>query len=119
MNMRNNGQILQGKQEQLESDRGVPLDYILVGVVLNTPPRLHLAHIFLCGATLLGIRTQSLYRQIYLEFSFPLNSLIISTFNLKRTKIHLHKTLRFQQHCTILFDSIGTDLHLLQYFTFS
>ena len=33
----NSGQILQRKREQLESDRGVPLGYNLVGVVLNTP----------------------------------------------------------------------------------
>ena len=62
--LRNSGQILQGKREQLESDRGVPLGYILVGVVLNTPPRLHLAHIFPCKATLLRIQTHSLYCQV-------------------------------------------------------
>ena len=85
-NLRNSGQILQGKQEQLESGRGVPLGYILVSVVLNTPPRLHLANIFLCEATLLKIQTHSSYRKVYLEFPFPFNSLILSMFNLKSVK---------------------------------
>ena len=77
MSLRNSGQILQRKQEQLESDCGVPLGYIVVGVVLNIPPRLHLADIFLCRATLLKIRTYSQYLTVYWESPFPLNSLII------------------------------------------
>ena len=72
MSLRNSGQILQGKREQLESDHGVSLGYILVGVVLNTPPRLHLAHISPCGATLLKIQTYSQYLAVYWESPFPL-----------------------------------------------
>ena len=70
-NLRNSGKFLQGKQEQLGSDRGVPLSYILIAVVLNTPPRLHLAHIFPCGATLLRIQTYSEYFTVFQESPSP------------------------------------------------
>ena len=84
---------------------------------VEQPPQLHLTHIFPCGATLFRIWTYSPYLTIYWESPFPLSSLIISTFNLKWTKPHFQNTLHFQQHCTILFDSISTDLHLQQYST--
>ena len=69
----NSGQILQGKREQIESDHGISLWYILVGVVLNTSPRLHLAHIFPCGATFPKIWTYSLYHSVCRESPFPFN----------------------------------------------
>ena len=41
------GEILQVKREPLESDCRLPLGYTLVGVLLNTALRLHLAHMSL------------------------------------------------------------------------
>ena len=46
------GEIVQRKREPLKSGCGAPLGYILVGVVLDIPSWLLLAHIFSCDTTL-------------------------------------------------------------------
>ena len=110
----NSGQIVQGKWEQLESDYGVLLGYILVGVVLNTLPRFYLAHIFSCRATFPKIWTYSPYHLVYRESPLSFNQFIFQIIKLTKNtiaKLLLYSNISFDS--TTLVFNIYYLLHLV------